>query len=385
MNKKLLAIVTVAVLITAFAFLGNDQEKGHRTNKTNDLIVKKKQPHPQSNFYEQEQLNKPSKQNVQAQIALDEESDSFIADENFKAQLVNVAYQYNQTAQYPVGSQPIINPDDVRDSRPFEETETTFPFPIEDGTVNLSVAADKFQYFDGDSITLKIKLNGDIEDKFISPQAIITSPNKKNDTSIPFTLNATNQSRTEFLGTFETATLSRNAFDPEMLVEITVNVDNEPLFTTLSFRYNEASAKLTGVGNARPNGANLDIPLNFEVSKEGYYFVRAVLQDQRSGKPLIALQQEGKMRKGKDELTMQAHIQALKASKSEGPYVIRSFNIIRGAEQGEQFDVPGASEESSYTVLGFPFSQYNDDVYEDEFAQQRAEFLLKLGAQSSEN
>jgi hypothetical protein len=381
MSKNILIVLSVIAIVVIIGWLMSDDEALVVAPKSTAVrsapVVKSIPVDPIHKSREQ----KSKTENDAPE--LDDTSENLLADENFKAQIVNIAYQYSQTAQYPIGSQPITNPDSVRDPKPFEETETTTPFSTENGTVDLSAATDKFQYFDGETIKLQLKLAGAVGDSFISPEARIINPADRNKAPIPISLSSTQGSNAQFLGAFDTSSLSDDTFSPEMLIEITVNVDNEPLFTTLSFRYNEASAKLVNIGDVRPNGPNLDIPLNFDVSQKGYYFVTAVLQDQRTNKPLIALQQEGKMRKGRDQLVLQAHIQALKAGGSEGPYVIRSFNIYRGAEQGEQFDTSGASNEEQYVFSGFPFSQYVDEPHQDSLAQERAEFLLNLGALDS--
>jgi hypothetical protein len=383
MSKNIIIVFSVIAMVLLINWLMSREETSVITEEPSET-QETKQPFLPS-------TSAPIKQNnasgVQTETHTPTQGNTIqnpLSDESFKAQIVNIAYAYNQTAQFPIGSQPITNPDDVRDLRPFEETETTTPFSTEDGPVNLSAAVDKYQYFKGETIELQLQLSGALSNRFISPEAFIINPGDRNKTLTPININPVGASNTKFLGILDTSLLANDTFAQEMLIEITVHIDNEPLFTTLSFRYNEASAKIIGTGDARPNGPNLDIPLKVDVAQKGYYFVRAVLQDQRTNKPLIALQQEGKMRKGRDEIILQAHIQALKASGSEGPYLLRSFDIYRGAEQGEQFDTFGTSTEKQYTVNGFPFSQYIDEPHQDSLAQERAEFLLKLGTQEDQ-
>jgi hypothetical protein len=379
MSKNLLIVISVVIVVTAIGWLMSKEDTPTQQLKPAARSSVFETDFAVTNSTQKENIRTPETSSTPVQQAGNEE-DNPLADENFKSQIVNIAYQYSQTAQYPIGSQPITNPSDVRDPEPFEETETTTPFSTESGPVDLSAAVDKYQYFDGETIELQLQLTGNLADAYLSAEAFITDPSDRNKAAIPFNLSPTKPDSTSFSGIFDTSSLSKDDFAPEMLIEITVNVDNEPLFTTLNFRYNEASAKLISLGTARPNGPNLDIPLNFDVSQKGYYFVRAVLEDQKTRKPLIALQQEGKMRKGRDEIVLQAHIQALKASDSEGPYVLRSFDIYRGAEQGEQFDVSGTSEEKQFAFSGFPFSRYIDEPHQDSLAEERAEFLLSLGA-----
>ena len=117
----------------------------------------------------------------------------------------------------------------------------------------------------------------------------------------------------------------------------------------------------------------------------GYYFISAVLKDQQSGQPLIALQTEGRMSQGNGQLIAKAHIQALREGGSEGPYILTNIKANRGAERGEQFDIPASTIKQQYTISGFPFSEYQDEEYQDPLSQERVELLKAIGTIESEN
>ena len=365
MKKKLL-IVLLAIIVSAivlFLVLKPEQPTVNSTG-TIDLFhveavvsesyklerkVKKEQPGNEINPYESEV---------------------------FKGQVQQVAELYQQTAQYPIGSQPITNLADARQPKPFEETEVETPFETESGdTITVSAAVDRFQYFTNETVNLRLTLAGVPEGVFVKANASIASA--KGETGLESELQ--NQTQNVLIASFETAFAKPNTLTTEMLIRLNIDVGGEPFFTTVGFNYNAASAQLNGLGIVRPNGANLEIPLEYSVFVSGYYFMSGILHDQKSGKPLIALQTEGRMTQGNGRLIAKAHIQALKATGSEGPYILQSIKAYRGAERGEQFDSPVSTTQPQYDIQAYEFSQYEDEDFNDPLTQERVEFLEELG------
>ena len=164
-----------------------------------------------------------------------------------------------------------------------------------------------------------------------------------------------------------------------MIVKVAIEVGGEPFFTTVAFNYDTASARLLGLGVVQTNGANLEIPLEYSVLNSGYYVVSAILSDQQTGRPLVALQTEGRMSQGNGQLIAKAHIQALKEAGSQGPYWLTNIKAYRGAERGEQFDVPASSVNTQFAINAFSFTEYTDEIFQDPLAQERVEFLNGLG------
>jgi len=295
-----------------------------------------------------------------------------------KAQVQNIADQYADTARFPIGSQPIRNLADAKQPEPYEETEVETPFETESGeTIGVSAAVDRFQYFSNDTINIRLELSGVPEGAFVEALANIAGP--QGDTPLSTNLNSVDASQSIFVGALDTSLAPPQTFSKEMIVKISIEIAGEPFFTTVAFNYDTASARLVGLGVVQPSGANLEIPFEYSVLSSGYYFVSAILNDQQTGRPLVALQTEGRMSQGNGRLIAKAHIQALKAAGSEGPYVLTNIRAYRGAERGEQFDVPASSVNSQYTLSAFSFSDYADEVFEDPLAQERAEFLIELG------
>ncbi|MFT6045340.1 MAG: hypothetical protein ACI9WC_001040 [Arenicella sp.] len=304
--------------------------------------------------------------------------------EVFKAQILQVADLYAENAKYPINSKPILNPDDVKVMRPFEETEVDTPFPSEDGLgkIRLAAAVDKYQYFLGDSIEVRLQLTGTKEGVFTSAVATLSGP--KGDTPLSAAMSPSDQTLTEFTTSFDTSIAPPALMSPEMLMKVSVTVGDQQLFTTVGFRYARASAQLVSISHVRQNAAELIIPLQYNVYQDGYYFVKAILEDAEDSRPLIQLQSEGRLAQGNAILELRAHISALKAQGSAGPYILRSVQTYRGAEVGETFDSPASTSQQTFSIPGFPFSDYQDTEYEDPLTAERVEFLRGLGAVNEE-
>jgi len=300
--------------------------------------------------------------------------------EVLKAQLQQVSDIYAENIKYPISSQPIANAEDVREYKEFEQAEVDLPFPTSDDDENpirISAATDRFQYFQGDVVNIRVLISGAPEDVYSDVKGTIAGA--LGDVPIDLAFQAVDRNLTEFRASFDSKLAPANSLTPEMLVKLEVNIDGRALFTTVAFKYAQASAQIVGVQNVQAIGPNLVIPLQLNVFKNGYFFVNAVLEDATSGRPLIQLQAEQRLQQGNGIINLNAHISALQQQGSEGPYVVRSIQSYRGAEVGENFDEPASTSQARFNIPGFPFSSYEDQEYVDELAQERLDFLRTLG------
>ena len=306
-------------------------------------------------------------------------------DEAIKAQMLQVADLYEQASRYPHYSQPIINPESVQEPAPYKETEVDLPYPLDglDEPIRLAAAVERYQYFKGDTINVRLSVSGAPSDTYI--EATATLANQSGPTPITSKMTATDQSFSSFVAAFETNVIPPGVLSNELMVQIEVEIGTDRLFTTVPLRYAAAAATLVGVSYVRPEAENLLIALQYSVFNAGYYFVSAILEDAQTGQPLVQLQGEGRMHQGNGTLTLKAHSHALKAMGSEGPYVLRGIKTYRGAESGEQFDVPSNAVQPQFPIQGFPFEEYDDVAYQDEMAAERLEFLRNLGVSREEN
>ncbi|MEM7360741.1 MAG: hypothetical protein AAF431_16745 [Pseudomonadota bacterium] len=301
-------------------------------------------------------------------------------DEAIRAQMMQVADLYEDTSKYPHFSQPITNPDTVKEIEPFEETETDTPFPSDeyDEPIRLLASVDRYQYFQGETISVRLRIVGAPSDTFINASATVGAA--QNDAPLSTPLNPTSSNYTEFVGSLDTNVVPAHLLTTEMLLKVNVTIGEESMFTTVPFRYSQASAQLVTVPYSRIESEYLLIPLQYTVYRPGYYFANAILDDAGTGQPLLRLQAEGPMNQGNGVLMLKAHVRALKKMGSSGPYTVRSVKTYRGAEDGEVYDLPASGVRQRFEVQGFPFEQYEDSPYQDELAAERLEFLRNLGA-----
>ena len=305
-------------------------------------------------------------------------------DEQIKAQFMQVAEAYTETAKYPHFSQPITNPDQVAIPKPFEFTEVDTPFPVDsqDRPLRLSLATDKGQYFLGDIIVARLIVRNAPENAEVELNAILASL-AVGDIDVEIKFDLVEGSENEYRANIDLSGVSAEGIGAELLLKVSVDVNEEQLATTIGIRYDSAAARLTNISYVRVQGEYLDIQLQYSVQTNGYFFTSAVLQDAISGQPLLRLQAEGAMTESNNFMTMRAHVQALKAAGSEGPYLLTNITGYRGAERGESLDTPISSAEQNYQVQGYRFDLYDDVEFEDELAQERIDFLTKLGAVDS--
>lgn len=316
--------------------------------------------------------------------SIDDEFDPY-EDAALQAQFLQVAELYEQVSKYPHFSQPITNPDAVKDPEPFEETEVDTPFPVDglEDPIRLLAAVDRYQYFRGDTITVRLQVVGAPVETFVQAMAIVS--NALSDTPLATQLTPNDESLTSFTGSFDTQIAPPGVLQTEMLLKLQVTIGEETLFTTVPFRYSEAAAQLVAIPYVRPEEEYLLIPLQYAVFSPGYYYANAILEDARSGQPLLQLQAEGSMSQGNGVLILKAHSHALKAAGSEGPYILRSIKTYRGAEDGETYDIPASSAQARFNIQGFSFDQYDDIPYQDDAAAERLEFLRNLGSLNNQN
>lgn len=372
--KKKTVLIALVVLVSIFWF------SAHYITQPEPKVTKQNLPSPTPELEAELELVKSLIEENKGEHDINniEEEINLYEDEVFRGQVKLIADQYENTAKFPVGSQPIRNLADARQPEPFEETEVETPLETETGeTIRVSAAVDKFQYYTNEIINLRLIIDGITDDEFVSAKATISGA--EGDTGLTSELQASGATQRLLTTSFDTSIAPPNTLLTEMIIKVEADIGGQPFFTTVSFNYSNASAQLTGLGLVQPNGPNLDIPLEYNVFIRGYYFVSAILRDKQTNKPLISLQTEGRMSQGNGQLIAQAHIKALKETGSEGPYIVSNIKAYRGAEQGEQFDIPASTVQQQYEVSKYPFSLYQDEEHKDPLAEERVEFLKKLG------
>lgn len=371
--KRWIWLATAGLLLSliTFIFLLPEKNSSHRNNVS--PIEKEKVV----NIKQQEQQTKKASSPTQKAA---EEINPY-ENEVIKAQVQQAADIYAENIKYPLTSQPIYNPEDVREYEPFEQSEVSLPFPLNNDDKNpirISAATDTFQYFENDTVIIQVNISNAPKGVAIAVNGVVSGANGDLPSEIQF--QSSGQNATQFSANFDTRKAPKKLLTPEMSIKLNVVVGNRDLHTTVAFRYAIASARIVDALPAKPEGAELIIPLELEVFRGGYYFLNGVLEDADSGRPLIQLQSESRLPQGAATMYLKAHIAALKHQASEGPYILRRLQIYKGADVGEDFDAPASSSQSQFNISGFPFSDYSDEEYVDEQAQERLDFLRSLGS-----
>ena len=373
-TKFIAAILLLGVASLIYGFVSSDDELDFSLSSKPPMVVAPLEIHS---------LSVPAKPALKAPSGLTQEINIY-ENEQIKAQFMEVAQAYSETAKYPHFSQPITNPDQVAVPEPFEFTEVDTPFPVDsqEQPLRLSLATDKSQYFLGDVIIARLILRNAPENADVEVSAILASLTS-GDTSVEVEFSLVEGSVNEYRANIDPSVVAAEEIGAELLLKVGVKVNDDWLASTIGIRYDSAAARLTNISYARVQGEYLDIQLQYSVQVNGYFFTNAVLQDAVSGKPLLRLQAEGAMTESNNFMTMRAHIQALKASGSEGPYLLTNIAGYRGAEKGESLDTPISSAQQNYQIQGYRFDLYDDVEFEDDLAKERIEFLTKLGAVDS--
>jgi len=141
----------------------------------------------------------------------------------------------------------------------------------------------------------------------------------------------------------------------------------------------DAVARLVALGGARVEGANLVIPARFQAGRAGYFRVEANLFAVRGNVPVSHLVAEFPLAAGNSEGLLKVHAVTLRESGEAGPYVLRDVDIRRVPDQPGDPTTFGTAIAEVYEVNGFPLDAYSAEPWVDPEAQERLEFLRKLG------
>ncbi len=298
-----------------------------------------------------------------------------------KEQFTLLADIYAEQAKYPTSSLPIKDLDLAKTPAPFEQANVSmkvFDDNAELTTISIDASVDKFQYFEGDDIQIRVVINGAEAHTFFSAEANIQNENSDPLLTTNKQLVSDSNHSNVLLAMVDTNNFKADGKSNELLLRVQVQIDGKQHITTVPFYYSYASARLQAVAGSQPKDEYLEIPVQYEVFESGYYYVTGYLDDAQTNQPLIRLQAEGQMSEGRDELLLKAHQLALKDAGSPGPYKLRIASSYRGANPGEGNDVPTAIDASFFDIPAFAFDRYADTAYSNQEVSDRLEALREL-------
>lgn len=140
----------------------------------------------------------------------------------------------------------------------------------------------------------------------------------------------------------------------------------------------EPEARLVRVGDTQVDGADLLIPVHFEVNKAGSYLVAANLFSADGTEPVSHLTAEMTLSPDHKSGLLKVHAATLRAKQAAGPYLLKDFDITRLPDTAGELTTYGSSKVKSFAVSGFSLDSYSNEPYNDPAAQQKLEFLQKL-------
>ena len=305
-------------------------------------------------------------------------------------ELADVADAYEANSRYPVTSIPVVGERYAEPVPPFERAEVESIYPRDrddlDDPLRIAASVEKMEYFANETIVARVIVaGGGVESpRQIEATGSIADVEYGEDTGLTAEFESSGDGL-EFRASFDTSTIDPARMPREAVLRVVVTVDRDrPWVQTVPFYFAaEPSAHLEGVGSVEQRGAFLRIPLEFSVEEAGYYYVDSFLDDAATQRPMVRLRTEGRLSEGSDELTLEAHLHALRDAGSPGPYnlrVVRAYCVVPGRSASTPATV---SQPSGYPIEGVPFSRYEDTPYVDAYAEQRVEFLRDVARSMS--
>ena len=143
--------------------------------------------------------------------------------------------------------------------------------------------------------------------------------------------------------------------------------------------YVQSVASVDYVGAAQIHEAYLHIPVYITTTNPGYHLVSANLYNAETGQALLHLSEQKELLIEHDYIELKGHVAALKVMGHEGPYELKELSLTRMPSRPNYTTEYGLVAQDSFTIEGFAFSDYQDSPYVDEQAQERLDFLAKLG------
>lgn len=295
---------------------------------------------------------------------------------SMQAQVMRVADLYESQMHYPKYSYP-INTGNLDQFIPNQHIASALPLV---GTglgenASLTLNLDKFNYFWGDTI--------------VPVAALVLGENDPQITSARFTL-ISESGKT--MATVEQPTIKQTQVIAEIPLSTVGTSDEQDYFLVAdvssahsgdryevrtSLRIGHMVGEITGVEKSDLEGSHLLIPVELSLEDEGYYLISANLYSEQ-GEPLLNLSHKGKLSKYDDQITLKAHYSALSASGNEGPYKLGNFELKKLPSKPGDSTGFGKVPDSTFSVNGFPFKEFDQTPYSNPQAEARVEFLRTL-------
>ncbi len=218
---------------------------------------------------------------------------------------------------------------------------------------HISIKSSKYQYFVGEVIRAEASIQGLSTQKTVSVSArLVQNGETLGHASVVPSGQAPGLFNVSFDDLGDQPLNTQDAI--RIIAQFRVGNENYEIGTPVS--YVPSVAKIDYVEGAAVHGAYLHIPVYLTTTNPGYHLVSANLYNAENGQALLHL-----------------------SMGHAGPYELKDISLTRMPSRPNYTTEYGLVTQESFTIEGFPFSDYEDIPYVDEQAQARLDYLAKLG------
>lgn len=309
---------------------------------------------------------------------IEKKQDSFDFDEAMKLKLKAISEAYREEAKYPSFSVPIKADELTTKYKPDMPIATELPADMsQSGGPSLSILPGKFRYFSGDELTATARINGLSKEEISDVSARLVMQGNTLGTA---TVSESEAQAHEYHLVFDSLALVEIEWKENITMEVEFRLPGGIYTRSVTIEYLNTIAKINDTSASEVQGEYLLIPVYVETEKPGFHRLQANLYETATDKPLVHLIAEDQITSTSGMLTLRAHISALKAAGSEGPYQLKDLMLRRLPSEPDYITEFGRIEQSAFDVQGYSFSRYEDQPYINEKAQRIANELRKLGS-----
>lgn len=307
---------------------------------------------------------------------LTEQGHDFDAD--MKSKLRSIAEAYQEQVQYPDFSQP-IEPEALA-ARYLPQAPVTLGMPADlrdPSSPELALQADKVRYFAGDAPAATASIHG------LNPEETsrVSGELRMGERVLAYaSVHAHADEAHRYRLDFGRLSLPEISWKQEVFMVVAFEFRGQSHTRSLPVSIVETLARVDSVGSAQVNAEYLEIPVYVSTNKPGYHRLKGNLYDAATNQPLVHLKAQDNLTEASGVVMLKAHIAALQASGSEGPYELRDLSLQRMPSAPDFITEYGDAEDMRFTVDGFPFSAYKQTPYTHEKAQRIAQELMQLGS-----
>ncbi|MDK9558244.1 hypothetical protein QQF73_11490 [Marinobacter sp. M216] len=301
----------------------------------------------------------------------------FDFDDEMKSKLQAVGDAYEAQASFPAFSQP-ISPDELEGKyRGNTPVASDLPADLTDpNSPSISILTDRFRYYPGDRLAANAAISGLPPEESSAVTAQLLRGNEE--VAQASVTSSQDQPHSYYLD-FSALQFDDVSWKEELTVQATFSFRGEQHLRSATVEYVSTIGSVDGVAQSRVQEEYLQIPVHVSTEKPGRHRLQANLYDASTGEPLVHLNAEDNV-DSTGSLVLKAHIGALKASGSEGPYTLGDLVFTRMPTSPKYITEYGRVNQERYQVGGHSFDDYLDKPYVNQKATRIARELRRIGS-----